>query len=433
MAYTIIPLKELRKDAVLPVAIYDGQNTNLMLLNRGNILTSDSLDTLHRSGISHVAIDSRYINAVWAAPKTGKTNLLLQQHFLAEQRKKADQKNQPLTRRLEKPQAAEYDNSLVASMQAKDEEHGESLKQFLDNIGDSKLVRGDAIKNVAFESIEHLLADVDLFVQTAINGVQTEMIHQHCLRVAKLAMSIATVLEFREEDVRHIGIGCMLSRVGIDPVIKDVMSKARELTPLEVLEIKKHPGRTWTALERITDLPVGARQVAWQINERWNGTGYPRGRAQKQIHPLARIAAVADVYIALTSPRPHRDAFAPHDALKQILSDTKRGLFEPCAVRGLLQTISLFPIGSCVELSNGTLAVTVRTDIDHYDRPTVKVVCDTFGNPLPECYLNLYENPELEIVATHSHSYLNLLIQRWDGYQEILGENGKYQQELASR
>ena len=419
MANTIIPLTELRQDVVLPVAIYDGQNSNQMLLNRGMALTQENLEALRRRGIKHVAIDSRFVKSVWAAPKQGLTGIKLQQHFLAEQRRKSQQQVRALTERLVKPAQPQYQPKLAEDFSERNQEHEKSLHEFWDSLSSSKRIRGDVVQNVALQSIEHLLQDVDLFVKMTLEPCeQHDLLHQHCLRTAKLAMSIATITGCKEDEVRQLGIGCLLSRVGMDEAIKSLTNNSRELTALEVLELRKHPGRTWAALEQVADLPVGARQVAWQINERWNGTGYPRGRSEKQIHPLARIAAVADVYIALTSPRPHRQAYSPHEAIRIMLGDTQKGLYEPEAIRGLLRTISLFPLGSCVELSNRTLAITIRNAATQYDRPTVKVVCDLQGMPLPEQYINLSESPQLHIVQSHDQDYLTQLQQRWQSTQQ---------------
>jgi len=398
MAYTQIPLAQLRKNAILPAAIFDGQNQSVLLLNQGIRLTEENLETLQRRGIRQIAIDSRHAGAISGGPARLRT--------APPSRPQEPEQKRNLSHRLHRPQTRNFDSKLVALLQQKHEEHERGLQLFLSSIGASQAVRGDTIKRVATESIEHMLADIDLFVKTTIEGEHDGELGKHCLRVAKLAMSMATVLEHKEDEVRQIGLGCMLCRVGIDSHTMELMNQSRPLTPLELLELRKHPGRTWDTLERISDLPVGARQVAWQINERWNGTGYPRGRAQKQIHTLARIASVADVYIALTSERPHRPAYSPHEALKTIIRATEGGQFEPRSVRGLLQTVSLFPLGSCVELSNGTLAMPLRNHPTQYDRPLVKVVCDLAGNRLPEQFIDLSETTDLRVVASHDLEYM---------------------------
>lgn len=413
MSYTVIPLKELRLDAILPAAIFDGDNNSQMLLNRGISLTSENLQTLRRRGISHVAIDSRYVKEIWSSPKTGRTGLRLQQQYLAEQRRKEELRAKSLDNRLVRHSAPQYDQKLEHKLTTRQAEHAQQLQDFMKSMQDSKVVRSDVVKDLALESIEDLLQDIDLFVKTTLEFSQKECHQQHCLRVAKLAMSIATIMEFREEDVKHLGIGCLLSRVGIDETLKELLGHPRPLPPLEVLEVKKHPGRTWNVLEKIADLPVGARQVAWQINERWNGTGYPRGRSQKQIHPLARVAAVADCYIALTSDRPHRPALTPHEAVRVILAEAKHGLFEPDSVRGLLRTVSLFPLGSVVELSNGLLAITVRSHPDRFGYPVVKTVCDLQGSPVDPQFIDLSQVSGIYILQTYNSQFLEDRLNQW--------------------
>ena len=72
------------------------------------------------------------------------------------------------------------------------------------------------------------------------------------------------------------------------------------------------------------------------MDERCDGSGYPRGRKGKQIHPLAKIAAVADVFVAPISPWPHRPGFLLYKAMEHLIQGTKQGLYDTNAVRGLL-------------------------------------------------------------------------------------------------
>ena len=112
--------------------------------------------------------------------------------------------------------------------------------------------------------------------------------------------------------------------------------------------------------------------VAYQMHERANGSGYPRGRTIEQTHPLARIAAVADSFTALVSARPHRAGMLPYFAVEKLVRDTAKGLFDPQAVRGLLQAVSLFPIGSYVELNDGYVGRVIRSNAFDYTKPIVE-------------------------------------------------------------
>ncbi|MBV09869.1 HD domain-containing phosphohydrolase [Rubinisphaera sp.] len=412
MATTVIPIRELRVGAVLPAAIYDADNSTVMLLNRGLSLTAENLSRLQSRGIKAISIDSRYVGSIWNTDNGGSTGIKLQKHHLSEQRQQNEAQRLPLSDRIAKPEEIEYNPTLIKQMMANSRLHSQNVQSFYESVRTGPRTRIEPIQGISNQSIEMLLSDIDLFVKSAIQIEDESNSCLHSYRVANLTMSIATVLGHTEQDINQAGIGCMIARIGITPDLQRLMNVRRELTTLERLEVKKHPGLTWHALEKISDLSNTARQVAWQMNERWNGTGYPRGRIGNQIHPLARIAAVADVYIALVSARPYRPAMSPYQAIKLLLTDTQNMLFDPNAFRGLLKTTSLFPIGSIVELSNGSVAEVFRNNTESYDKPVVKTLLDSRCNPVSNRFVNLIEHPHLKISDALSPLEFDRRIQR---------------------
>lgn len=120
----------------------------------------------------------------------------------------------------------------------------------------------------------------------------------------------------------------------------------------------------------------------------------------QQIPPLVRIASVADTYVTMTSGGLGKEKIRPYNAVEAILAQTQRGLYEPNAVRGLLRTISLFPLGSYIQLSDNSYAITIRNHPDFYDRPTVKVLCDSFGLPIQQAVIDLVEQHDLHIIGS---------------------------------
>ena len=113
--------------------------------------------------------------------------------------------------------------------------------------------------------------------------------------------------------------------------------------------------------------------VAYQMHERLNETGYPRGFGADHIHDLAKIAAVSDVFTALVSPRPHRQGMMPYYAIKEILYAVNEGLYDADVVRALLHTTSLFPIGSYVSLHDDRVGRVIRSNGGKYTEPVVEV------------------------------------------------------------
>jgi HD-GYP domain-containing protein (c-di-GMP phosphodiesterase class II) len=195
---------------------------------------------------------------------------------------------------------------------------------------------------------------------------------RHSMHVAMVAMSIGATLGYDTLALMELAMGCMIHDLGMMRIDRINYQEGRVLSSSDFREIAKHPMYTLELLRHHLDrLPHGTRMVAYQMHERSNGSGYPRGRQAHQIHDLAKIAAVADVFVALTSERPHRPGMMPYYALERILRGVKDGLYDGAVVRALLKTVSLFPVGSFVELSDGRTGKVVRANGEYYARPVV--------------------------------------------------------------
>lgn len=121
-------------------------------------------------------------------------------------------------------------------------------------------------------------------------------------------------------------------------------------------------------------------------HERLDGTGYPGGRREKEVAALARLLAVADRYAALVEPRPHRRAFDPRGATAEVLEEAEKGWLDRNYAERLLQ-LSLYPVGTLVELADGATALVVGTHLgrrDHHTaaRPVVALLTDSQGEAL---------------------------------------------------
>ena len=123
-------------------------------------------------------------------------------------------------------------------------------------------------------------------------------------------------------------------------------------------------------------IPQEVKLIGYQAHERIDGNGYPRNRSGRQLHKYAQIISVADVYAAMTGDRPYRPALPPYLAAKTVLMDGTMNRFERTLVRGLLDTVSLFPIGSVVGLSSGTNARVLRANVGMQAHPVVEELSD---------------------------------------------------------
>ena len=122
-----------------------------------------------------------------------------------------------------------------------------------------------------------------------------------------------------------------------------------------------------------------AANISFQVHERTDGSGYPRGRLSASIHPGARVVAIADAYAAMTRPRPYRAAHLPHHAMQELLRECRRNRFDKTALKAFLDIMSMYPVGSYVALNTGQVCQVIRANPGSPTKPVVAVL-DTSGN-----------------------------------------------------
>lgn len=208
----------------------------------------------------------------------------------------------------------------------------------------------------------------------------------HSLNVASVVARIApTVRDFRGRVLEPI-LAALLADVGMLRVPAAILASADPLPDEARRCIERHtrdgeelvrplqPDAAW--------LPLAVRQH----HERLDGTGYPDGVKEYQLDPVGRLLAVADVYAALSSRRPHRVAREPRTAMTDTLLQADRGLLDRAYAEALLQ-LSFYPVGTLVELADGSVAVVAavasRGDaLTNPARPVVLLLLDGQGVPL---------------------------------------------------
>ena len=189
---------------------------------------------------------------------------------------------------------------------------------------------------------------------------------QHSVDVAVLGILLGRTAGLPREQLRELALGCLLHDLGKMYIDEAILDKPGKLTTEEFDEIKKHPQMGFELIRRMPVFSILPAHVAFQHHERQDGGGYPRGLIgtnmvvrslaermnPKRILLIAEIAAVADVYSALTSDRPYRTAM-PLDKVTQIIREMSGPHLNSDVVTLLLRTIPMFPVGHWVEVQTG--------------------------------------------------------------------------------
>jgi HD-GYP domain-containing protein (c-di-GMP phosphodiesterase class II) len=191
-----------------------------------------------------------------------------------------------------------------------------------------------------------------------------------------------------EERLHLLGLGLLLHDVGKLALPSAITQKAEPLSEDEWELMRSHP-RVGLELLRGDDFSPIVKAIVLRHHERWDGSGYPDGKAGVEIHEMARIAAVADVYDAITSERLHAQARPAHVGVRTIL-DGSGTLFDPDVVSVFARLVAPYPPGVELRLGDGRRAVVVSVPDRALDRPVVRLLDSGVE-------LALLETPSLEI------------------------------------
>jgi len=160
----------------------------------------------------------------------------------------------------------------------------------------------------------------------------------HSRHVADLAAMIGREMSLSLEDIQGIRTCAILHDIGKSIIPAAILNKPGKLSKHEWGLINTHPTTAYEALLHIP-FPWPVADVVHQHHERLDGSGYPLGLKGNQIHPWARIIAVADVVDAVTSHRPYRPGMPRQNAIDELVNG--RGtIYDPPAVDTLLKILS---------------------------------------------------------------------------------------------
>jgi HD-GYP domain-containing protein (c-di-GMP phosphodiesterase class II) len=200
----------------------------------------------------------------------------------------------------------------------------------------------------------------------------------HTLRSTLIALLIGDFL--KAPPVRHIELGnaCLLHDIGMYKLPESLRRSKAPLSSDERKAVNVHTALGYRLLKGFS-AAENIALAALEHHERMDGSGYPRGLAGDRITEYARIIAVACSFEAMVSPRPFRPAsFDLHGAIRELLQKGRQK-YDERVLKALVYTLSVYPIGTHVLLSNGGRGVVVRTDPARPRCPAVRVLADPDG------------------------------------------------------
>ncbi len=257
------------------------------------------------------------------------------------------------------------------------------VKEVMGNIRDGRSVSGEKVYRVISEVLDEILSNRSVSFSLVDIRAMNDYLFGHCLTVCILSLMTGVAAGYNFSRLRDLAMGAVLHDVGKVLIADDILNKAGKFTAEEFAAIQQHAQLGYDILKKCNDISSVSSHIAWQHHEKFNGTGYPRGLKGKEIHEFSRIAAVADVYDALSTDRIYRKRWMPHEVL-EFIRDKDKTDFDPDFSKLFLDNIAPFPVGSMVLLSNGETGIVIKVSRKFAARPLVRVLFEANGVALAQ-------------------------------------------------
>lgn len=262
----------------------------------------------------------------------------------------------------------------------------EAAKRFvfvsMDDVRFGRSFSTESAREVVSDLVESVSASASAALWLTNLKRKDEYTSLHCLNVCVLSIVFAYHLGLPREQVERIGLGALLHDLGKTLTPDAILNKPGPLTPEEFAVMRRHPVDGWRLVKEAGGgVPAESLEIIRHHHERIDGLGYPDGLVGSRIPLHVTVAAIADVYDALTSDRVYHSAVSPSVALKTLHEIAPRA-FGKELMGEFIRCIGIYPTGCLVRLDDDSLAVVVSNDPRRRLKPVVMLVRDPQGTPL---------------------------------------------------
>ncbi len=242
----------------------------------------------------------------------------------------------------------------------------------------------------------------------------------HALNVATLSMMVAQHFDIEQDSIQLIGMAGLLLDIGEQRIPNRILRNRSNLSHRETREYHLHPYHAIDMLRRYPGFPEEVLDIIRSHHERLDGSGYPEKLKGEQIPLPVRIISAVDQYDSLINHPNPKQAVSPAEALSRMYKHQQH-LFAPDVVVAMIQTFGVYPPGTVVTLSDGSLGLVLNINFEIRLKPLVLIYDPAASKDSPPT-IDLSLQSEPTIVRAMSRAELPCAVaeyfhlKRWTGY-----------------
>ncbi|MFT7680859.1 MAG: HD-GYP domain-containing protein (c-di-GMP phosphodiesterase class II) [Moritella dasanensis] len=199
--------------------------------------------------------------------------------------------------------------------------------------------------------------------------IPSDTLYQNAMNVAVLSTRLAQQLAFSRQDIAIITQTALLSQFGMLWVPASIRNKKSELTKPEVNYLKQHPAYAAQRLQGIDSLPDIVVHSILQVNEKFDGSGYPRGFKQDKISKYAQLIAITTRYNEMCNANLPQHRYSPHLAIGLLFKAANKH-YNKAYLEQFIKMIGIYPVGTIVSYDNNQALVQMSI-IDSLRHPLI--------------------------------------------------------------